>query len=96
MAIPDDLMDLSFGSLIEIGSERLILNGGDGVVRNILAFEGEEVEHRAERDVDLLVVAVGVAAADPRGYTDDLEAISVECDEGADGGRPGKRSLLFF
>ena len=31
---------------------------------DVFAFEGEEVEHRTQWDVDLLVVAVGVPTAD--------------------------------
>ncbi len=65
-------------------------------MRNILAFEGEEVEHRAERNVYLLVVAVGVAAADSLSNTDDLETVSVERDEGADRGAPGKEELVVL
>ena len=41
-------------------------------------------QHGAQRDVDLLVVAVVVAAADRFGDANDLEAVSIERDEGAE------------
>ncbi len=45
-------------------SRRLILDGGQRVARNIAPLQHEQFLHRRDRDIDLLVVEVIVAARD--------------------------------
>ena len=43
---------------------RLVLDRGECVVRDVFALEREQLLHGCERDVDLLIVEIVVAAAD--------------------------------
>ena len=96
VALGDDAVDVGLGGLVHVGREGLVLDGGDGVGGDVFAVQREELQHGGEGDVDLLVVAVVVAAADALGDADDQEAVSVEGDVGAERGASGKEELVVL
>ena len=96
MPLGDDPMDGGYGSgRVALGGG-LVLDGCQRIVRNILAFHGEEFLHRGDRDVDLLIVSVVVAAADGRHATNDGEADVVDVDRLAQHGPARKQKCRAF
>ena len=96
VALTDDAVDFGLGGLVKFGGEGLVLDGGDGVLGDVLAGDGEELHHGGEGDVDLLVVAIVVAATDLFCDADDLEAVAVDGDEGAYRGAAGEEEKIVL
>jgi len=74
----------------------LILDGGDCVAGNVFALHGEELLHRGEGHVELLVVAVIVAAGDGADLANDAEGDVVDGDGFAEDGAAREEQLGRF
>ena len=78
VALRDDAVDLGLGLCIVAAHARLVLDGTDRVRGNVLSHHREVFEHCAERNIDLLVLAVVIAVAHFVGYANHLVANAVQ------------------
>ena len=89
----DNRMRFSLGAGVVSLDQWLILDGSQRVGRDVFAGQRKQLEHGAERDVNLLVLVLVVAMARLGGEADDGEAISVQQNGLAHGVMPGKKQL---
>src|SRR5215469_385008 len=74
----------------------LVLDGRERVAGNVFALEREELLHGGDGDVQLLIVAVVVAARDLLDGADDVEGCAVDGDGFAEPGASGKEQVGGF
>ena len=96
MPLSDDAMYGRYGRCRVALGGGLVLDGSQCIVRNIVAFHGEELLHRGDRDVNLLIVPVVVAPADGLYAAHDGEADVVDVDRLAQHGAAWKQKRRAF
>src|ERR1019366_10746467 len=96
MPLRNDAMDRSDGSRGLAAGGGLVLDGGQRIAGDVVAFEGEELLHGGDGDVNLLVVEIVVAAADFAGFADHLELRSIDGDGLVKVGAAGKQERCGF
>ena len=91
----DDAARLILGDQVFVGDAGLIVEERDRVV-GLLALDRKIAAHDLERNIAARVGGVFVAAADAVYRTDDLEAMAVEQNEGAEGRTSRKKVVGHF
>src|ERR1019366_9435961 len=96
MPLRNDAMDRSDGSRGLAAGGGLVLDGGQRIAGNVVAFEGEELLHGGDGDVNLLVVKIVVAATDFVDLPHHFELGSIDGDGLVKVGAAGKQERCGF